>query len=55
MFGDSETTSKHTSSIRMGTDDDLSSPRLEYSSDDSSVSDRSSSSESSSGEASPSG
>ena len=55
MSGDSESTSKHTSSIRMGTDDDLSSPRLEYSSDDSSISDRSSSSESSSGEASPSG
>ena len=55
MFGDSEATSKHTSSIRMGTDDDLSSPRLEYSSNDSSVSDRSSSSESSSGKASPSG
>ena len=55
MSGDSEVTSKHTSSIRMGTDDDLSSPRLEYSSDDSSISDRSSSSESSSGEASPSG
>ena len=41
--------------IRMGSDDDLSSPRMEYSSNDSSESNRSSSLESSSGEASPLG
>ena len=49
MSRDSEVTSKHTSSIRMGSNDNLSSPRLKYSSDNLSVSDRSSSSESSLG------
>ena len=55
MSGDSEATSEHTLSIHMGLDEDMSSPRLEYFSDDSSVSNRSSSSESSSKETSPSG
>ena len=41
MFGDNEATSKRTPSIHMGSDDDLSSFRMEYSSDDLSVSDRS--------------
>ena len=35
MFGDNEATSKRTLSIHMGSDDDLSSFRMEYSSDDS--------------------
>ena len=55
MSGDSEAMSERTRSIRMGSNDNLSSPRTEYSSDDSLVSDRSSSLESSSGEASPLG
>ena len=55
MPGDSEAMSERTRSIRMGSNDNLSSPRTEYSSDDSLVSDRSSSLESSSGEASPLG
>ena len=48
-------TSERTLSICMGLDDNLSSPKPEYSFDDSSVFDRSSSSESSSGKASLSG
>lgn len=55
MFRDSEARSERTPSIRMGSNDDLSSPRTKYSSDNSLVSDRGSSSKSSSGEASPSG
>lgn len=56
MSRDSEATSDHTPSIRMGSDDDLSShSRLGYSSDESSVSDRESASDPSSEEASPSG
>ena len=55
MFGDSELISERAPSICMGSDDDLSSPRPKYSSDDSLVSDRSSFSESSLGEASSSG
>ena len=55
MSRDSEAMSERTQSIRMGSNDNLSSPRMEYSSDDSLVSDRSSSLESSSREASPSG
>ena len=51
MFGDNEATSKRTPSIHMGSNDDLSSFRMEYSSDNLSVSDRSSSSDPSSGEA----
>ena len=55
MSRDSEATSEHTPSVRMSSDDDLSShSRLRYSSEDSSVSDRESTSDPSSGKASPS-
>ena len=55
MSRDSEATSEHTPSVRISSDDDLSShSRLRYSSDDSSVSDRESTSDPSSGKASPS-
>ena len=55
MSGDSEAMSERTRSICMGSNDNFSSPRMEYSSDNSLVSDKSSSLESSSGEASPLG
>lgn len=55
MSGDSVAKSEHTPSIHMGSDDYLSSPRMEYSSDDLSISDKSSSSESLLSEASPLG
>lgn len=55
MSRDSEATSECTRSIRMGSDDDLSSPRINYSFNDSSVSDRSLSSKSLSREANRSG
>ena len=55
MFGDSEATSERTPSVRISSDDDLSShSRLGYSSNNSSVSDRESTSDPSSGKASPS-
>lgn len=40
MSGDSEATSEHTQLICMGSDDDLSSPRLKHYFDDLSVFDR---------------
>nr|POE53066.1 hypothetical protein CFP56_06919 [Quercus suber]POE82325.1 hypothetical protein CFP56_50296 [Quercus suber] len=52
MFGDSEAMSEHTPSIHIGSDDDMSSPRTMYSSENSSISDRSSSSDPSSEDAS---
>ena len=55
MSGDSEAMSERTRSIHMGSNDNFSSPRTEYSSDNSLVSNRSLSLESSSGEASPLG
>ena len=55
MSGDSEATSERTPSIRMGSNNDQSSPRTEYFSNDLSVSDRSLSSNSSLGKASLSG
>ena len=41
MFGDSEAMSEHISLIRIGSDNDMSSLRIVYFSDDSSVSDKS--------------
>ena len=55
MSRDSKAMSEHTPSIRIGSDDDISSPRMMYSSDDLSVSDKSLSSDPSSGDASLSG
>ena len=52
MSRDSKAMSEHTPSICIGSDDDISSPRTMYFSDDSSVSDKSSSSDPSSGDAS---
>ena len=55
MFGDSEATSERTPSVRISSDDDLSShSRLGYSSNNSSVSDRESTSDPSLGKTSPS-
>lgn len=56
MFGDSEATSERTPSVRMGSDDDLTSQsRLEYISEGSSVFEREPMSNPPSEEASPSG
>nr|POF22775.1 hypothetical protein CFP56_09752 [Quercus suber] len=56
MFGDSEETSERTPSVHISSDEDLSShSRLEYLSDNSSVSDKESTSDPSLGKASPSG
>ena len=55
MSRDSKAMSEHTPSIRIGLDDDISIPRMMYSSDDLSVSDKSLSSDPSSGDASLSG
>ena len=52
MSRDSKAMSEHTPSIRISLDDDISSPRTMYSSDDSSISDKRSSSDPSSGDAS---
>ena len=52
MSRDSKAMSEHTPSIRIGLDDDISSPRTMHSFDDSSVSDKSSSLDPSSGDAS---
>lgn len=55
MFADSEATSDRMSSVHMGSNDDLSNPRLESLSEGSSVSDRESASDPPFKEASPSG
>ena len=54
MYGDSEATSDHTPSVHMGLNNDLSSPRLESTSEGLSVSNRESASDPPSEEASPS-
>ena len=56
MSRDSEATSEHTPSVRMSSNDNLSShSRLGYSSNDSSISNRESTYDPSSGKSSPSG
>lgn len=54
MSRDSEATSDHTPSVHLGLDDNLSSPRLESTSEGSSISDRELASDPPSEEASPS-